>query len=240
MSERIKASIVDAAVKYALHGLALLVGAVVVAVCSLDNPVRRFAMSIAPPAVQTMFSETSQSPTSAPDYQLPPTPSITPTPTPIPIATATPRATPTMTPTPTHTSTPTPTPQPTPTRTVEEVRAVLMSLWRQSLGRPYTADRDAGLNTVVTDAVHYGQYDIALGAAKQGGWDANKSDMLVYVAECMAREGWYDWARHAADHIPYFGPQNTVRERIFNLEHQSLRNTPPPLCRQVTWVRTPE
>lgn len=240
MRERIKASIVDAAVKYALHGIVLLVVAVVVAVCSLDNPVRRFAISIAPPAVQEMFSETSQSRSPARDYQFPPTPSITPTPTPIPIATATPRATPTMTPTPTHTPTPTPTPRPTPTRTVEEVRSVLISLWHQSLRRSTSSHRDTGLNTVVRDAVYYGQYDIALGSAKQGSLSSNKSSMLVYVARCMAREGWFEWARHAADHIPLSGPQQRIRDEIFDLEHRTLRNTPPPLCRQMSWVRAPE
>ena len=226
------ASILDTVIKYIAFPALLLIILGIHAMCSVDSPVRHFVISISPAALSSMLSRSDLSPTPSPTPPTFPEPTATPTPTPIPIATATPR--PTLTPTPTPTSTP------TPTRTVEEVRAVLISLWSQSLRHSFNSDRDAGLNIVITDAVHYGQYDIALDAAKQGGWDSNKSSMLVYVARCMAREGWYGWARHAADHVPNSKPQENIRREIFNLEHQSLRNTPPPLCRQVPWVRAPD
>ena len=208
----------------------LVIGAFL-AVCPLDNPVRHVVLSLGQPALSTMLSSGSITPTPPTVATVLPTPIVIPTPTPIPIATATPSPTPTPTPTPNAT--------PTPTRTVDEVRAILTSLKDQALSRSTSGDRDARLNIVVIDAVYHGQYDIALDAAKQGGYKSTKSSMLVYVAGCMAREGWYEQARNAADDIPYAEPQKTVREEIFSLEHQSLRNILPPVCRQVPWLRAP-
>ena len=242
--DTIVASVLDTAIKYVLFPALLLIVLAIHAVCSVDSPVRHFVISIAPTVLSSNLSSPDVSPAKSPAVHSSPTPTVTSTPTPIPIATATPRPKPTQTPTPTPPPTPTPTPTPTyspsPTTTVEEVRGVLISLWHQSLRRSSSSNRDSGLKIVVSDAVHYGQYDIALGAAKQGSVSSNKSSMLVYVARCMAREGWFDWARHAADHVPNSGPQKTIRDEIFNLEHRSLRNTPPPLCRQVDWVRAPQ
>lgn len=105
--------------------------------------------------------------------------------------------------------------------------------------RRYTAEQDAGLETVVDEAVRYGQYDIALSAAKRGGYDSNRSNMLVFVARCMAHEGWYQKALDATNHIPYIGPKRFIRQEIFDLQQQSLQGRPPPNCRQSSWLRAP-
>ncbi len=150
------------------------------------------------------------------------------------------------TPTPTRTPTTTPTPASTPTphltvseKTVEEVRTTLRSLMGQALKRRYLRDKDAGLEVVANDGILHGQFDIAFDAALSGQYDSNKSEMLAEVARCVAIEGWYSTARSIAEFIPYNNAKQEVKGEIFDLEHQSLRETPPPLCRQTNWLRMP-
>ncbi len=217
IGEKIISSVVDTAIKYIIFPIVLLIVLTIHSVRSVDSPVRHFAISIARPALTSMLSSEDAFTTPSPVAQLSPTPTVTQTPTSIPIATATPRLPPTLI--------PPPTPTPTPTRTVEGVRATLISLRDQALRRQYNNDRDAGLNIVVKDAVYYGQYDIALDAAKRGGWASNKSSMLAYVAECMAREEWYEWARHAADHIPILSLKQLLEKRYltWNISLSKIR-----------------
>ena len=172
----------------------------------------------------TLISEPQLSPTS--------------TYTPAPIPTKTPTPIPTLTPTPTPTNTPTPSPIPS-NRTIAEIRTTLRSLMGQALNRSSSWDKHAGLEIVVDDAILHAQFDIAFDAALSGDNDSRNSDMLAKVARCVARAGWYSTARNVTEFILRDFTRQSVKKEIFDLEHQSLRETPPPLCHATKWIRMP-
>ena len=138
---------------------------------------------------------------------------------------------------------PTTTPEPTPTpiqKTENEIRETLISLGYQAVGSPTNDEQDAKLKVVVNESLSYGQLDLALWAARNGALNANQSSMLAKVAECIAIEGEFELARRAARFIPLSQVEQQTLNKIFELEHKSLRETPPPSCRNHAWLVLPE
>ena len=166
-------------------------------------------------------------------------PQLEPAPTPVP--------NPTITPAPTPTPTPTPDPTPTPSstlavsdKTVQEVRTTFRSLMKRAFEKESARDRDAQFEAVVDDAILHGQFDIAFEAAVSIEDDSKKSYMLTDVALCIAAETWYSRASVVATYIPNDYRRQSVEDKIFALEHDSLRGTPAPLCRQTNWLKIPD
>ena len=166
------------------------------------------------------------------------TPALTPSPTPTPHPTQPPVPTPTFTPTVTPTTAPSPTPTPF-QRNENEVRETLISLGGQAMERGSSSEHDAKLEKVVRDSLLYGQFDLALWAARNGVGSSKTSSMLADVAYCIAIEGGYEWARYIAKLIPLYAVEQQTLNKIFDLEHRSLRETPPPSCRKVPWLTMP-
>ena len=99
--------------------------------------------------------------------------------------------------------------------------------------------RDTKLQKIVRDSLLSGQFYMALWAAQNAIDSDSQSSMLESVASCMAYEEEYDWARYVAGLMKNDDMKQQTLDKIFDLEHKSLRYTPPPSCRTSPWFRMP-